>query len=161
MEIHFKNIDGRNVAQALVDIPSQVLNHFPIRTTDQDSYLNIPHVKNGAFTRIMGDASISFTEQGDQLPIPDNTHKGIYVGTLSEFITTTEGTLIKLGFEKRGPAKWWCPFFGADSEENWMDFDPQTDKLSYIIAKLFRSGYAKGRREVRLEIKKALDISPT
>lgn len=180
MEIHFRNIDGKNVAQALVEIPDWVLNHFPIRTTDIDSYVRINHVRNGGFTGIMGNAAIAFTEQPDTLPMPDASVKGVYIAdeigqTISsrdirdalkkfretpiKFITTTEGTLNKLGFQNRGPAKWWFPMFGPDSEENWMDFDINTDSLTLLIPKAFRSGYVQGQRKVRFDIKSALDIS--
>jgi len=140
MKIPFKIIDDYYVVHGQVKIPDQLINCSPIDAIN--GFIDIPHVRSGAFTKVFGDAPILFHEE-------------------TKLTTNLFGELVlpELGFEQRGPAKWWNPFFGVDSEENWMDFDPKTDNLASIIPKLFRTGYAKGAREVRFAIKKALDIS--
>jgi hypothetical protein len=176
MKIPFKNIDGRIVVNALVEIPERILNMFPVSTDGEEGTIDIPHVKSNTFTRVFADGAVCFPEE-DKLPIPDAKSNGIYIDLgvlpamdISEvfkkfdeqgvtFGPTTETLLLRFGFQNRGPAKWWTPFFGPDREENWMWFDPLTDPISLLIPKLFRSGYAKGQQKVRFDIRKALDIS--
>jgi hypothetical protein len=138
MLIPFKNIEGRNVAQAEVEIPDRILNHFPSSMSVDKSYLNIPHVRNGVFTGIMGDAPLRFLEEPDKLTMPDKEYKGIHV------TPPTENLLNKLGFQKRSGAAYWHPGFGPDDITHWIFFDIQTDDLPFLIKKIFNLGYSVG-----------------
>jgi hypothetical protein len=170
MKISFTNIDGKNVAEALVEIPERIFNMFPIKVNDVKGEIDIPHVKANTFTRVMGDVAISFIEKTDKLPIPEAKSNGSYTQSPAYVVLDSysksmreynikANCLSDLGFQRRGPAKWWSPVFGEDKEQNWMDFDMKTDELYVLIPKLFRSGYVQGQRKVRFDIKKALDIS--
>jgi hypothetical protein len=75
-----------------------------------------------------------------------------------EFKTTVEGTLIELGFQKRGACLWHHVLFGEDREDSWMKFDPKTDVLTTLIPKIFRMGHHRGVTKVRRDIKTALDM---
>jgi len=153
MKIPIRILNNSYVAEALVEIPSNIINHFPI---DTDGYLTIDHVRPGAPTGVMGYAPLIFKEQSIH---PTYLLQGIT--SLDQPIDTSkirEATLLNLGFQKRGLAKWWHLLFGEDLEHNWMDFDPTTDNLTTLIPKLFKEGFYQGQKKVRWEIKKALDI---
>jgi hypothetical protein len=78
--------------------------------------------------------------------------------TPTVFIHGSVTILTKLGFQKRSEFEWFHPLFGADSEENWMHFDPKTDDIQHIIPKMYHYGWNKGRQELRYEVKTALGI---
>lgn len=138
MLIPFKNIDGRNIAKAEVEIPDQVLNHFAISVNSEGSTLSLPHIRNGAFTRVMGDAALRFLEEPDKLTLPDKEYKGIHVDL------PTETILAKLGFQKKNPAAYWHPAFGEDRTGNWLFFDTKTDDIQFLVRKIFNLGYSIG-----------------
>jgi hypothetical protein len=150
MLIHFKNIDGKNIAKTEVEIPDQVLNHFPMCTTSEGSTLNIPHVRNGAFTCAMGNAPLRFLEEPDKLTMPSKEYKGIHVNIPNDYLT-------RLGFESRGAAYFWHPALGDDTMTNWILFDINTDDISSLIFKTFNKGWEQKGIKARTLIKKALN----
>ena len=66
--------------------------------------------------------------------------------------------LTAMGFVPKGPARWWHPVLGEDLEWNWLLFDLETDDLTSLPPKLYRTGWAHGQRRLRMEFKKVLDI---
>lgn len=66
--------------------------------------------------------------------------------------------LLALGFVSRGFARWYSPVLGEDLEQNWLYFDLQTDDLTSILPKLYRSGYVKGQQNIRFQLKSLLDL---
>jgi hypothetical protein len=138
MLIPFTNTDGKNIAQAEVEIPDQVLNHFAISVNEEGSVLNLPHIRPGTFTRVMGDAALRFNEPQDKLTMPDKGYKGIHVNFPAEDL------LKALGFQRRGPAAYWHPGLGTDDASHWILFDPKTDDIPFIIRKVFNLGVNVG-----------------
>ena len=141
MKIPFKIIDNRYIAKAEVEIPEQILNHFPSYIADEDGYLDIPHVRNTSFTRIMGDIALRFTEESNKLPIPDSEYKGIHISCPD----SKKSLIEEFGFQYRGPALLWHPVFGKDIDKNWIKFDSKTDQISILILKVITLGWRQGR----------------
>jgi hypothetical protein len=175
MQIPFKIVDTRYIAEAEVEIPEQVLNHFPSYITDNVGYLDIPHIRKDSFSRIMGDAALRFTEEPNKLPIPDNQYKGIHIdfpiidtkdvnAVLSilkkqglYFYNTKKDFISKLGFQQRNIFFLWHPALGDDINENWISFDIETDDISYLIFKVFNIGWTKSGEKVRKVVKDVLN----
>jgi hypothetical protein len=63
-----------------------------------------------------------------------------------------------LGFTLRSTARWYHPVLGEDFEHNWMWFDLETDSVTSIVPKLYRTGWVYGQRDIRMKFKKVLDI---
>jgi hypothetical protein len=164
MKIPIHRLNNSYVAEALVEIPDNIFNHFPVRLEDDKGWLTIEHVRSGAPTGIMGNASLIFKEEPEEESKNDFTTSKLadaikkFRELPTEFIYTSESILLKLGFQKRGFAKWWHPLFGENLEHNWMDFDPNTDDIKHLVGKIFKEGQYQGQKKVRWDIKKALDI---
>lgn len=132
MLIPFKSIDGKNIAQAEVEIPEQILNRFAVLITSEGNTLSLPHVRAGAFTRTLGDVPLRFEEKKDKLAVPDSQYKGIHVSLPNEDL------LKRLGFQQKGPALYNHPGFIS---EECITFDVNTDDPSFIIRKVFNLGF--------------------
>lgn len=175
MLIPYKNIDGKNIANAEVEIPDQVLNHFAISVNDTQCTLNLPHIRPGSFTRIMGNAPLRFSEESDKLIIPYKEHKGIHfnfpnvdvidVNKIFDLCVkqgilvynNTKDLLTTLGFQERGAARYWHPALGDDTMINWINFDVNTDHISTLIFKTFNKGWQQRGIKSRTLVKKALN----
>jgi hypothetical protein len=174
MRIEFTSIDGRYLANAQVEIPKEILNHFLVTVTDEVAYVDIPHIKSGSFTRIMGDVALKFTEESEKLMIPAQEYKGIYIGfpintpadvdaVLSilakeghTFYDSKKALIERLGFQDRGPALLWHPALGDDNEVNRITFDINTDDIPYLILKVFNAGYRQGAQTIKTAVWRAL-----
>ena len=159
MKIPFKISDNKYVADAKVEIPEQILNHFPSNLID--GYIDIPHVREGSFTRVMGDAALKFTDECTKLDIPAQEYKGIYLENPSEKAKALWGSkkiyIERLGFKERGSLCLWHPVFGDDTSANWIHFDPATDDISYLILRVFNLGWRKRGEKIRMAVKKVLN----
>jgi hypothetical protein len=66
--------------------------------------------------------------------------------------------LQKLGFEERSATQWYHPVLGDDMEHNWLHFDTQYDDTESIVPKIYKTGFVQGQKNIRMGIKKVLDI---
>jgi hypothetical protein len=76
----------------------------------------------------------------------------------AELFNPIERVFKALGFQARKEARWYHPILGEDFEHNWLYFDLHTDSLQSIVPKLFRSGYVKGQKQTRMDVRAVLDI---
>lgn len=63
-----------------------------------------------------------------------------------------------MGFQNRGTARYWHPVLGEDLPHNHLYFDLETDDLTSLTPKLYRTGWVYGQRELRWKFKQLLDI---
>lgn len=135
MRIPFKRIDNKTIVEAQVEVPDSILNHFAICETISENlnegFIDIPHVRPEAFTKVFGDAAMSFQEKKEQRPSTEHTQKQL-CSTEAEYV------LLKLGFKYKAVGRWWHPLFGEDFEHNWMWFDSITDDLLDVMLKFSR-----------------------
>lgn len=77
--------------------------------------------------------------------------------------STVHNIMISLGFQPRSNNngvvyRWFHPLLGEDFEHNWLLLDAGTDSLQSLVPKLFRSGVVAGQRQIRKDVRAALDI---
>ena len=107
-------------------------------------------------------------EETQTLVLTDSIHDTIRQPALIGYdawddpYVTEAGLLHRLGFVPRPNTdgsvhRWYHPMFGDDRPDNWLLFDLESDRWDTIAVKAFRMGARLGSRQLKLQVKAALE----